>query len=238
LYMGFVEKIAGGASHKPNLTRHGQPMDRKDMLRLKDAGLNCVSFQPEVWEPHLFAEVCPGKSKRDGYEGYLEAFGEAAEVFGAGNVAATFVGGVSLMPTNGHATWQESRDSMIEAFRWHISRGVFPYFLSLRLGVGSIYGDDKANQSFSRRMPPTDYYLDLALAHHELMQDHGLYTRLNKLMYCPLDCLSPLYGGEVGILALAGDVGNWLADTIPADANWLAKFIASMQPSTSTTMGG
>ena len=149
------------------------------------------------------------------------------QVFGAGNVGAPFVGGVSLMPPNGHRTWQESRDSLIEGNRWTIMNGVVPVFLTLRLGPGSVYGDDKSNRE---KLAPTEYYLDLAVAHHEAMKEYGLYSKMNKLRWCPLDCLNNHYAGELGILELAGNPANWLADTIPDKANWLAKFIASLNP--------
>ncbi|MDO8671964.1 MAG: hypothetical protein Q7O66_11115, partial [Dehalococcoidia bacterium] len=220
--------IATGASYTPNMAISTQPMDRKDMLRLKDTGLACIEFNLEVWGAELFEEVCPGKARHRGLEHYKEAYLEAIDIFGVGNVACNFVAGVSLMPENGHKTWQEARDSLIEGFRWLIQNGVLPTFLSLRLGVGSIYGDDTANQSFSRRMPPADYYLDAALGHHQAMLEYGLYDTLNKLMFCPLDCLPPIYSGDIGILELAGNPGNWAADCVPADANWLAKFIASV----------
>ncbi|MDO8670583.1 MAG: hypothetical protein Q7O66_04030, partial [Dehalococcoidia bacterium] len=188
VYFDFVEQIASGTSYRTNIQISTQPMSKQHMQRLKDAGLTCVSFNLEVWDPEIFAEVCPGKAKHRGRERYLEAYQEAVEIFGWGSVGCDFVAGVSLMPDNGHKTWQDARDSHIEGNRWLIQHGVMPVFIALRLGVGSIYGDDPANRE---KLPPTEYLLEVAMAHHAAMLEYGLYDRLNRLLYCPMDCLSP-----------------------------------------------
>ncbi|MBI2865698.1 MAG: hypothetical protein HYX94_14210 [Chloroflexi bacterium] len=224
VYIRFVEGIANGAPYTPNLTLHGQPMTRKNMQRLKDAGLRCIAYHSEVWGDRLFAEVCPGKHKRDGWEGYLEAWSNAVNVLGVGNVGSAFVAGATVMAPNAHESWQEARDSIIEGFRWSIENNIWPLFTPLRLGVGSIYANDRANRE---KLPPTECYLELAVAHHRLMTEYGLYGKLNKLLYCPLDCTASYYA-ELGVLALSGDVGQWAADAVPSDANWIAGFIASV----------
>ncbi|MDO8671100.1 MAG: hypothetical protein Q7O66_06675, partial [Dehalococcoidia bacterium] len=224
IHLDFVESIAKAASHKPNLSVHTQPISRKEMQRLKDVGLNCLTFQMEVWDRRLFAEICPGKDKHTGHERYKEACHEAVDTFGAGNVGNVFVGSVTMMPPSGHQTWQESRDSLIEGNRWMIKNGVFPVFLTLRLGVGSTYGEDKSNQ---QKLAPTEYYLDTILAHHNDVKEYGLYSKLNKLMFCPMDCLANHYSGEVGFVEKAGNLADWLADCVPGESNWLAQFPSS-----------
>ncbi|MDO8672993.1 MAG: hypothetical protein Q7O66_16420, partial [Dehalococcoidia bacterium] len=226
LHLNFVEKLAGAASYKPNLSVHGQPLRRKDLQRIKDVGADCLVMQPEVWDPQLFAEVCPGKAKRDGYQRYKEACVEGVDVLGAGNVGINYVGGVTLIPANGFKTWQEARDSQIEGNNWAIENGVMPIFTNLRMPPGSVYG---AEPTLREKIPPTEYYLDLTLAHHQTMMQHGLYEKLNKLMFCGFHCHVGPYAGEMGMLALAGDVGNWMADAVPEEANWLARFIASVK---------
>ncbi|MDO8672412.1 MAG: hypothetical protein Q7O66_13435, partial [Dehalococcoidia bacterium] len=147
------------------------------------------------------------------------------------NVACNFVGGVTMIPANGHRSWQESRDCHIEGLRWMIKNGVFPSFHSLRLGLGSIYGDAQSNRA---KIAPTEYYLDAGLAHHEAMTRFGRYPTLNKLMLCPMDCLASFYAGELGMIALAGDIGKWLSEAIPDESNWLAQFISSVNPPEAT----
>ncbi|MDO8670999.1 MAG: hypothetical protein Q7O66_06155 [Dehalococcoidia bacterium] len=224
MHCRFVERIASAASYTPNLFISTPPMDRKDMQRLKDSGLACLAFNLEVWGPEIFAEVCPGKAKYKSYERYLEAYQEGVDVFGTGQVGCNFVGGVSLLARTGDKSWEVSRDSLIEGIRWMVSHGVFPTFHAVRLGAGSVYGDDKSSHE---KLPPTDYYLDTGLAHHQAMLEYGLYEKMNKLMQCPMDCLEHFYAGEIGMVALKGNPANWLADTVPNELNWLTKFVSS-----------
>ncbi|MDO8673999.1 MAG: hypothetical protein Q7O66_21520 [Dehalococcoidia bacterium] len=232
----FLERIASGASYKPHIAMSSPPMSRKNMQRLKDAGLDGINSNIEVWDRELFAEVCPGKARHRGYDTYLQTQVDAVDVFGAGYVSCNFVGGVTQMPENGHKTWQEGRDSLIEGLRWLIRKGVFATFHCVWLGAGSTYGDDPSSPA---KIPPTEYFLDAGLAHHEACLETGLYKKLDKLLSCPM-CFHGFYSGEIGMIALAGDLGNWIADAIPADANWMARFISSMkeaQPSEGAKMG-
>ncbi|MDO8671932.1 MAG: hypothetical protein Q7O66_10950 [Dehalococcoidia bacterium] len=223
--LNFVENIAKGAPHKPVLNLVIQPANRKVLQRLKDAGLDCLSLCMEVWDPKLFPEVCPGKAKYRGRDRYLETGQDAVDVFGVGNVCCNFVPGVTLMPENGHKTWQEARDSHVEGNTWMIKNGVFPTFLNLRLTYGSVYGNDSSNRE---KLPPTDYYLDVAQAHHEAMLEYGLYPKLNKLMSCGFCCSPRVYNGDIGALQLAGDLGTWMADSVPPEQNWLAEFVSTV----------
>ena len=147
-------------------------------------------------------------------------------MFGAGNVGASFVGGVGVLPANGFSTWQEARDSHIEGNNWLIKHGVVPGFTPLRIQQGSIFGTDPANQE---KYPPTELYLDMALAHHKAMTEVGGYQKMNKLIWCAMDCLEVMYAGEIGILETAGDFGNWLSDVLPAEENWVADLVSSIK---------
>ena len=186
------------------------------MLRLKDAGVKSLSFQMEVWDPELFPVIAPGKAQYIGRERYLEAFQEAVDIFGVGYVGCVFVGGVSLIPENGHRTWQESRDSLIEGNTWMIKHGVWPLFTHLRVPPGSAYGNDENRM----KSPPTEYYLEAAIAHHEAMKEYRLYDRLNRLTCCPLECFLGHYAGELGAYELPGGMAEWAAAVVPREANW------------------
>ncbi|MDO8672673.1 MAG: hypothetical protein Q7O66_14780, partial [Dehalococcoidia bacterium] len=223
--------IASAASYKPNLTVHTQAMDRKSMQRLKDAGLDSLSVQTEAWEPHIFKAVCPGKAKHASYEAWLEAAQEAVDVFGAGNVGQKIIAGLSMMPENGHKTWQESLASHIEGNSWMIKNGIIPNFTNLRLPPGSVYA---ADQSLREKLPPTEYYLDLMKAHDEDMLEHGLYEKINRLFKCGLDCASGPYSCEIGMLSVAGDVGTWMGSVVPYEFNWLAQFLDSIKSTAKT----
>ncbi|MDO8670167.1 MAG: hypothetical protein Q7O66_01895 [Dehalococcoidia bacterium] len=226
IHLEFVEKIGSALAYKPNLTLHTEATERKAMQRMKDSGLDCITLQMEVWDRDLFGAILPGKAKTRPYEKWLEGFQDAVDIFGVGNVGGKIIAGLTLMPENGHSTWQEARDCHIEGNNWLIKNGVMPTFTNLRLPPGSVYG---ATPSLREKLPPTEYYLDVALAHDKSMTQYGLYQKLNRLMYCGLDCIPGPYAGEIGILALAGDVGKWMSTSIPDEANWLAKIIAEIE---------
>ncbi len=79
--------------------------------------------------------------------------------------------------------------------------------------------------------------MEVGLGHDKAMKEFGLYEKVNKLMWCPMDCVGGFYGGEIGQLEKAGDMGTWVADAIPQETNWLAEFIASLKskPQATTT---
>ncbi|MDO8671647.1 MAG: hypothetical protein Q7O66_09485, partial [Dehalococcoidia bacterium] len=81
---------------------------------------------------------------------------------------------------------------------------------------------DPANRD---KFPPTEYYLDLMVAHHAGVKEYGLYEKLNRFMYCGLCAVN--YVGEMGIVEIAGDLGTWMSTVVPPEQNWLAKFLAS-----------
>ena len=209
MLFSFMEKLATATPHKPNFTINTEPMERADLQRLKDVGLDCIGFQMEVWDPRVFPIIAPAKAKYTGYERYLEAFQDAVDVFGVGNVMVNFVGGVTVVPENGHQTWQEARDWHAEGNRWMIKHGVFPTMTPVRLGPGSVYGDDP---NLRGKRPPTEFYLEVGMAHHEAMMEYDRYKTLNKFVICPMECHALLYAGEIGIATLYGSVRNWLAN--------------------------
>ncbi|MDO8673476.1 MAG: hypothetical protein Q7O66_18870 [Dehalococcoidia bacterium] len=151
---------------------------------------------------------------------------DAVDVYGAGNVSGKIIGGLTMIPEDGHKTWQEARDSHIEGNNWLISNGVFPTFTNLRLPPGSVYGENPANRD---KLPPTEYYLEVAMAHHKTMKEYNLYEKLNRFIYCGLCCTAAPYSAEMGILELEGDVGNWMSKVVPDEDNWMAQFIASVK---------
>ncbi|MDO8674339.1 MAG: hypothetical protein Q7O66_23265 [Dehalococcoidia bacterium] len=234
IYFDFVGKIANAASYKPNFVVHTEAMDRKDMQRLKDAGLESITIQLEVWDPALFNEVCPGKAKHAPHEKWLQSCLDAVDVFGVGSVGGKIIAGLSMIPEKGHKTWQEALESHNEGNRWMIKNGIFPVTSNLRLPPGSIYGADQSNRS---KLPPSDYYLEMAMAHHHDMNEFGLYDKLNKLMYCALCCVPGIYCGELGMLERSGDIGSWMADVTPSEANWMAHFVESLKSPAAATVG-
>ncbi|MDO8674340.1 MAG: hypothetical protein Q7O66_23270 [Dehalococcoidia bacterium] len=233
IHCSFVEKIGHATSYKPNFTVITESMPRKGLQRLKDVGLDCISIQLEVWDRDLFGEILPGKAKHCSYEGWLESIQNAVDVFGAGNVSCKTLGGLTMIPASGHKTWQEARDSHIESVNWAIDNGALAVIGYLGLPAGSVYGEDPPNRE---KLPPTEYFLDVFLAHHEAMLKNDFYSKMNKFLFCGLCCT--VYQGEIGILNQFGDWGSWMADVVPDKANWIRQFVRSVTPPAPTPPAG
>ncbi|MDO8671663.1 MAG: hypothetical protein Q7O66_09565, partial [Dehalococcoidia bacterium] len=195
-YLKFVEKLNSSLSYRTDMKVLCQAMSRRDLQRLKDAGLTSVRLHMETFDEQLFDVMLPGKAKHLSRQGWLDAFQDSVEIFGVGNVGAKFTGGLTMQGPYGHATWQEARDSHMEGDRWMISHGVLPSMGALRWAPGSAFSHDPANWN---RFPPTEYYLDLLVAHHSTMKEYGLYEKLNKHLCCGLCFHSRhIYIGEMG----------------------------------------
>src|SRR3990172_9478343 len=226
VFCRWLDKAFKAMNYKPHMHAHSQAATRKQLQRLKDSGLDSYTFHMEVGDPLLFPEICPGKAQHAPYEGWIEAMANGLEVFGEGRVSVKLIVGLTLIPENGHKTWQEARDSHIKFALSMIKMGVLPINGALALPPGSVYGADPALQ---KRLPPTDYMFDLALAQHEAMTECGLYDKLDKLAYCGLDN-APMghYATDLGVLSKYGNYGNWMADTVPEEINWPLQFLKSI----------
>ncbi|MBI2864720.1 MAG: hypothetical protein HYX94_09195 [Chloroflexi bacterium] len=225
----YVDKLNSSLPYKTHMKLVAEAVTRKELQRLKDAGLSGIRFQMETFDERLFAVINPGKAKHLSRDGWLEAFQDAVDVFGVGNVAAKFVGGVTMQGPKGYSTWQEARDSHVEGDKWMLSHGVFPCMDALRWAPGSPFSRDPANRD---KFPPAEFFLDCAVEHDKAMNEHGFYDKLNKFLYCGLCCQGRPYAGEIGILERAGDFATWMSDVVPYENNWLAKFLDSIRQST------
>lgn len=102
----------------PDLTRYD---------RLRELGVNNVSFCFELWDPERFTEVCPGKSRTIGQERYFEAIRYCARLFDTTN--GEIVAGL------------EPPEKTIEAIDWITEQGAIPTVCVFRPVVGSDYED-------------------------------------------------------------------------------------------------
>ena len=92
MYISVIEEIRK-ISDIP-LSAQIAPM--KDMAyidRLKDAGLNSLSFNIEIWDDALRQKLMPGKGKIS-KNLYLDCLGYASEIFGPVNVSSWLIAGL------------------------------------------------------------------------------------------------------------------------------------------------
>lgn len=103
-----------------------------------DAGADRVSFDLDLWDTDLHAQVCPGHAKHIGRERQLKALEYVAQKYGPNKACSSFVVGL------------EPLESLIEGAEYLGSRGIVPLFSTWMPGVDPILGLD--------RPPELDYY--------------------------------------------------------------------------------
>ena len=102
-----------GLEKAPGCVNMAAPVDLSEIDRLYQAGALSVGLDLEVWNPHMFKAICPGKSKFIGRENWLRALEYAAEVFGQAYCFSAFVLGL------------EEKDNYYEAADYLAEKGVF-----------------------------------------------------------------------------------------------------------------
>jgi hypothetical protein len=103
--------------------------------RLREMGVNRVSFCFEIFDPCFFKEVCPGKHREYGLDRYLEAVRYCAALGKKGRRNEPWV-------TNGEiVAGLEPAESSIRAIDWLTSVGAIPTVCVFRPLAGTDYAD-------------------------------------------------------------------------------------------------
>lgn len=112
---------------------------------LKLSGLDTLNYAIEVFDPNLFRQICPGKTKFFGYEKFLKAFDKAVSIMGKGKMYANFVGGLEPLP------------SMGKGFEYFAKKGIAPSI--------NVFHPDPQSQ-LKKNSPPNIKYL-LAMVRYQ-----------------------------------------------------------------------
>jgi hypothetical protein len=127
---------------------------------LRELGVNRVSFCFEIWDPAIFADVCPGKHREYGQARYLEAIRYCAALGRRGPRHEPWV-------TNGEIiAGLEPGASSIAAIDWITSVGAIPTVCVFR----PLQGTDYAH----RRPPETEEMVPVFRALYEACMSRGL----------------------------------------------------------------
>jgi radical SAM protein (TIGR04043 family) len=85
--------------------------------QLHDAGADAIGMHMEAVEPAVRAEIMPGKAKVP-VDYYMEAFADAVDVFGRGNVSTYILAGLG-----------DSKEAIVSTSRELIELGVYPFIV-------------------------------------------------------------------------------------------------------------
>ena len=140
-YLDILEPYVRRIKRELGLLVGIQTPPHRDLRRydaLREMGLNRVSFCFEIFDPAIFAEVCPGKHREYGLEAYLEAIRYCARLGRRGRRDEPWV-------TNGEIiAGLEPADSSIRAIEWITSVGAVPTVCVFRPLVGTDLADAPA----------------------------------------------------------------------------------------------
>ncbi len=134
-----------------------QPLERGDMHRLVQAGVERVSIALDAVTGELFDEV-KGASTGGPYtwEGHLEALKEAVGIFGGNHVTTHLIAGLG-----------EKEEDFVATIQRCVDLGVYPAVFAFTPIAGTVM----ANCS----QPPVGYYRRLQLARHLIAHDIRRY---------------------------------------------------------------
>jgi len=165
-YSRYVRAIKDKVGNRwPCLLQIGA-LEEDDYKRLRDAGVDAVHCNPEVWGKDLFEIVCPGKSKYVGWDEWIKRVVKSVDVFGEGNVNPNFVAGVEMAQPFGFKDVDEAVKSTSEGFGYLMTHGVVCRYNSWCVEPLSALGGQDP--------PPLDYYVKISKAWYELWKKYDL----------------------------------------------------------------
>jgi len=144
-----------------------QAQDAEAVQRFKDAGVKIVHPNYEVWDPRLFALLCPGKERFIGRDEWIRRILAAAEIMGPAQVIPNFVAGVEMARPWGFARVEDALRSTGEGLDFFMSHGVVPRFTT--------WCPEKLSELGSDQGPaPLEYHLGLLRLWRDTHRRHGL----------------------------------------------------------------
>lgn len=159
-------------------------LPQKTMQEFYDEQLvDAVCFNLEVWSEELFSQVCPGKNRYVGYDGWIKSLEFAVQLWGTGRVYTAMVAGVELEPEHGMA-WKDAAELAIEGSADLCSRGIIPVY-SLYWPTGG-----KERSDYQSRL--RSFFEQLACEYRDIRQRHDLQVwegfMCHRCAYMQLEC--------------------------------------------------
>jgi len=162
-YLDILEPFIRAIKDELGLLVGVQTPPHRDLSRydrLREIGVNRVSFCFEIFEPETFRATCPGKHVEYGLDWYLEAIRYCARLGAQGPPAELWV-------TNGEIiAGLEPAESSIAAIDWITSVGAIPTVCVFRPLAGTDFAD--------REPPSTAEMVPVFRRLYEACMEHGL----------------------------------------------------------------
>ncbi|MDR1067272.1 MAG: radical SAM protein [Clostridiales bacterium] len=132
----------------------GAPLDLEIIDKYAESAFRTLSINLEVWNPHYFEIINPGKSSQLGGRGnWIKALEYAAKKFGWGKVRTSFVTGI------------EPKNFTIEGVEYLASIGVISLTGGWNVGIGSALE--------GHRTPEPAWHWDMYNKAHDILKKYG-----------------------------------------------------------------
>ncbi|MEQ8764668.1 MAG: radical SAM protein [Planctomycetota bacterium] len=135
--------------------------------RFHDAGAKIYHPNYEVWDPELFAQLCPGKEAYVGRDEWIRRILDAAEIFSPSHVIPNFVAGIETAAPHGFESIERAVDSTGEGLDYFMSRGITPRYTVWCPEPLSVLGKDQGPA-------PLAYHAALLERYRDTLRGHGL----------------------------------------------------------------
>lgn len=179
-----ILKAAGDnfrCSYPSQLMAPAYPKESLERIH-RETGVTSYSADIEIADPDIFAEYCPGKCARVGYDEWIRRLEDAVSVFGRGNVCTQVVAGAELakLPKSGKQVKELTEEQAVKA----------NLLLADRLGksgvtlLTSIWRPNRGALLGMQEMPSLAYYLKLAQGVADIHRKYGLFTVDDDYKHC------------------------------------------------------
>ncbi|RZN62816.1 MAG: radical SAM protein [Methanonatronarchaeia archaeon] len=157
-----LTELAEKIKSKTEMKIHSQllPPGRKNLERLRSAGIDTIGLHLETWDPEIFKEVCPGKAEI-GRDKFLEDIENAVDIFGENQVSSFMISGLG-----------ETDRSLLKGIEELSQRGCIPFLTPLHPLPGSHYKDTHP--------PKTDRMKEIYQKASSILKENNIRPDKNK----------------------------------------------------------
>lgn len=174
LFLQYVAAIRDTIANRRPILLQMQPKTTEVEKRLYAQGLSARLCNLEVWDPRLFAILCPGKERHIGWEEWLRRILDQPYIYGEINVLPGLVVGLELAQPWGFSSVAEAVQSTTQGIQFLISHGVIPRPIHWRI--------DPLSALAGQRQPPLDYFLQVDRNWYLAWQRYQAYEPVGHLM--------------------------------------------------------
>lgn len=165
-YLEYLQAISRRVEFPENYAIAIGAQSKETLEEIYATGIRKMAMNLEVWEPRLFAIICPGKSQLMGRDAWIQSLIDAVKIFGAGNVVSNFVSGVEMAQPYGFKDVDSALKSTLSGYEYLMSEGVVPRQDYWCIEEGSRLG--------GQLPPPSEFFIKLTIGCWELLQKYGL----------------------------------------------------------------